>query len=137
MRPGHAIAGLAALAVAGGAFWYGTSPAPLPAGGSGGAAPTVPELTVEETAGRALFDANCAVCHGANAAGSDRGPPLVHRIYEPSHHADLSFVLAVRKGVRAHHWRFGDMPAVAGVTEAEAIRITAYVRALQRANGIF
>jgi hypothetical protein len=38
--------------------------------------------------------------------------------------------------VRAHHWRFGNMPPVDGVNRAEVEKIVAYVRALQRANGI-
>ncbi|WP_093033516.1 c-type cytochrome [Ruegeria marina] len=84
----------------------------------------------------ALFEANCAACHGANAAGSDRGPPLVHRIYEPSHHGKMAFDLAARQGVRAHDWRFGNMPPVEGLSDKDVPQITDYVRALQRANGI-
>lgn len=95
-----------------------------------------PTLSPDQEAGRALFDAQCAVCHGPSATGSDQGPPLVHRIYEPSHHGDLTFLLAARQGVRAHHWRFGDMPAVDTVSEEEVMLITDYIRALQRANGI-
>ncbi|WP_112322178.1 c-type cytochrome [Oceanibium sediminis] len=97
---------------------------------------TLPQPTAQQQAGRTLFDANCATCHGESAAGSDRGPPLVHRIYEPGHHGDMAFLIAARQGVRAHHWRFGNMPPVDGVTEADVVKITAYVRALQRANGI-
>lgn len=88
--------------------------------------------------GKRAFDATCAGCHGANAAGIEAmGPPLVHKIYEPSHHGDAAFLLAVRNGVRAHHWRFGDMPPQSGLTEADVAAITAYVREVQRANGIF
>ena len=86
--------------------------------------------------GAALFERNCARCHGRAAAGGPGGPPLVHRTYEPGHHADAAFHLAVRQGVRAHHWSFGDMPAIPGVTEAEVDQIIAYVRALQVAAGI-
>lgn len=100
------------------------------------AALVVPELTPEQQGGHALFVANCAVCHGENAAGSEQGPPLVHRIYEPGHHSDTAFLLAASQGVRAHHWQFGSMPAVEGITEYEVRQITAYIRALQRANGI-
>ena len=128
-------AGIGAIAALG-AGWYALS------GDSGGPAPTgtsaliVPDLTREQEAGRVLFDAKCATCHGPNASGSDQGPPLVHRICEPSHHGDMAFLLATRQGVRAHHWRFGNMPAVGNITEDEVVQITAYVRALQRANGI-
>ena len=87
--------------------------------------------------GEALFRDNCASCHGDNAAGREGiGPPLVHRIYEPGHHGDGAFLLAVRQGVRAHHWPFGNMPPVAGVGDKDVESITAYVRKLQTANGI-
>lgn len=96
----------------------------------------VPQLDAGLWQGKALFDKTCATCHGKNAAGGETGPPLVHRIYEPSHHADGSFYLAVRNGVRAHHWRFGDMPPQPDVSNDDVTKIIAYVRALQRANGI-
>jgi mono/diheme cytochrome c family protein len=83
------------------------------------------------------FDANCASCHGANAAGQDGvAPPLVHIIYEPNHHGDASFLLAAKNGVRAHHWPFRDMPAVQNITDDSIALIVTYVRELQRANGI-
>lgn len=83
------------------------------------------------------FQANCAECHGSNGSGQDGiAPPLVHNIYEPSHHGDIAFTLAVRHGVRAHHWRFGDMPPIEGVGDESIGEITAYIRELQRANGI-
>ena len=98
---------------------------------------TVPELSGAAKAGEALFNANCSACHGKNAAGVDgSGPPLVHRIYEPSHHGDIAFQMAAAQGVRQHHWRFGDMPKVSGVTPADVEQIIVYVRELQRANGI-
>ncbi|MCP3055575.1 c-type cytochrome [Aurantimonas marianensis] len=97
----------------------------------------VPELTAEESRGETLFNANCATCHGANAAGrSGKAPPLVHNIYEPNHHADAAFQLAVQNGVRDHHWGFGNMPPIEGVSPKNVSQIAAYVRALQRANGI-
>lgn len=96
----------------------------------------VPELSDIAKQGEVLFKANCAVCHGKNATGTQNGPPLVHKIYEPSHHSDLSFQRAAKQGVRAHHWPFGNMPPVPSVTETDVERIVAYVRELQRANGI-
>ncbi len=83
------------------------------------------------------FNANCAACHGKNAAGTNSGPPLIHRIYEPNHHADIAFKLAAKRGVRAHHWGFGNMPPQEQVKDYELVRIVAYVRELQKANGIF
>lgn len=94
-------------------------------------------LTANAEIGKLAFDAKCAACHGANAAGQEGvAPPLVHKIYEPSHHGDAAFLLAAKNGVRAHHWRFGNMPAVAGVTDGDLKMIVAYVRELQRLNGI-
>ena len=87
--------------------------------------------------GMILFNRNCAECHGENAAGSENGPPLVHKIYEPGHHGDAAFYLAARNGVRAHHWNFGDMPPRPDVSEPEMAAIVTYVRELQQANGIF
>ena len=88
--------------------------------------------------GQRLFEAKCADCHGPNAVGqAGVAPPLIHIIYEPNHHGDESFQRAVALGVRAHHWKFGNMPAVAGLTRAEVKFIIAYVRELQRHNGIF
>lgn len=96
----------------------------------------VPSLSPAAKEGARLFSANCASCHGENAGGSSQGPPLVHKIYEPSHHGDAAFVMAVTRGVRPHHWGFGPMPPVPGLGEREVARIVAYVRELQRANGI-
>ena len=96
----------------------------------------VPLLSEEARAGQVAFDRRCASCHGANAAGGPAGPPLVHTIYRAAHHADVAFVLAVRRGVGAHHWRFGDMPPQPAVREDEVGLIVRYVRELQRANGM-
>jgi hypothetical protein len=61
---------------------------------------------------------------------------LVHEIYEPGHHSDESFQMAVAQGVRAHHWNFGDMPPVGGLDRGEVADIIAWVREQQRAAGI-
>ena len=87
-------------------------------------------------AGRANFEAFCLECHGRAATGSEKGPPLVHRVYRPGHHSDPAFFLAPLQGVRAHHWRFGDMPPVEGITRDQVATIVAYVRWLQRQAGI-
>ena len=102
------------------------------------AAVTVPEILSEQAQiGRKNFAENCAACHGQNAAGmAGTAPPLVHIIYEPGHHGDESFQRAVAFGVPAHHWRFGDMPPVEGLKRSDVAAIIAYVRELQRANGI-
>ena len=86
--------------------------------------------------GETLFNANCASCHGLKAVGTAQGPSFIDVIYEPNHHADAAFVLAVQRGVAAHHWKFGDMPPQPQVTIDEVRLITAYVRSLQQAAGI-
>ena len=68
--------------------------------------------------------------------GTDQGPPLVHKLYEPGHHTDAAFYRAATQGVVSHHWSFGNMPPVPGVSRRSVTKIVAYVRALQRANGI-
>lgn len=95
------------------------------------------ELSGNAQLGKSIFEAKCADCHGENAAGQNGvAPPLVHKVYEPSHHSDMAFILAAQNGVRAHHWPFGNMPPVEGVTPGDVKMVIAYVRELQRANGI-
>jgi|TARA_B100000768_G_scaffold71305_1_gene68339 mono/diheme cytochrome c family protein len=87
--------------------------------------------------GKLAFEAKCTSCHGTNAAGRDGvAPPLVHIIYESNHHGDESFQRAVAMGVQAHHWSFGNMPAVEGLTRGDVMMIIKYIRELQRENGI-
>ena len=94
-------------------------------------------LSQSSQIGKRAFETKCMACHGINAAGQvGVAPPLVHKIYEPSHHGDESFQRAVSLGVRAHHWSFGDMPAVEGLTRGDVTMIVAYIRELQRTNGI-
>ncbi len=96
----------------------------------------VPPLSATAAAGKVAFDVNFAVCHGANAAGTDKGPPFVHDIYNPGHHPDEAFFAAARYGVQAHHWQFGNMPPVPQVNDEQLQEIVRYVRELQLANGI-
>ncbi|WP_299755692.1 cytochrome c [uncultured Boseongicola sp.] len=105
--------------------------------------PAIVEVVIPETLsanaqiGKAAFEAVCASCHGVNAVGQlEVAPPLVHVLYEPSHHGDEAFQRAVANGVRAHHWPFGSMPPVEGLTRGDVQMIVAYVREMQRANGI-
>ncbi len=87
--------------------------------------------------GKRIFEAHCATCHGIDAVGQvGVAPPLVHIIYEPGHHGDESFQRAVAAGVRGHHWPFGDMPPIEGLTRGDVAMIITYIRELQEANGI-
>lgn len=87
--------------------------------------------------GEVLFNTNCSVCHGVGARGTTQGPPFLDKIYEPNHHADEAFYRAPEMGVRAHHWKFGDMPKVPAVTRDDLTQIIAYIRWLQKQAGIF
>ena len=98
---------------------------------------TGPALSDTARAGEDLFNDNCSACHGVNAAGTNLGPPLMDRVYHPGHHPDFSIRNAVIQGVRQHHWTFGDMAPVAGVSPDEVEKIICYVREMQRAEGIF
>ncbi|KQT17277.1 MULTISPECIES: cytochrome c [unclassified Bradyrhizobium] len=95
-----------------------------------------PELSAIGRSGKVLFEANCAACHGLKAAGTDKGPPLVHEIYNPGHHSDAAFFFAAQRGVRQHHWPYGNMPPQPQVSEQQITSIVQYVRELQVANGI-
>ena len=97
-----------------------------------GSAQPVPE---EYQAGEERFNGLCARCHGMAGRGTNMGPPLVHKIYEPSHHADFAFMRAAMQGVRAHHWKFGNMPKISEATSDDVTQIIPYVRWLQRQAG--
>ncbi len=97
----------------------------------------LPKMTPALSLGKLNYEAKCAKCHGRNIAGTDKGPPFLHRVYHPGHHGDGAFYRAAKKGARAHHWPFGDMPAVKGITDDQVRTIIQYVRAMQKANGLF
>ena len=105
---------------------------PKQAVGSSPVGPVPTEFQIGET----TFNANCAACHGKQAAGTDHGPPLVHKIYEPNHHGDPAFQRAASEGVKAHHWQFGNMPKIEAVNPGDVDQIVKYVRWLQRQAGI-
>lgn len=90
---------------------------------------------LDQATGEALYVANCSDCHGADLRGTDKGPSHLSEIYEPSHHADAAFLLAIRNGVAAHHWEFGEMAAIPGLDDDEIAAITSYVRDVQEREG--
>ena len=106
-------------------------------GGAERVSESEPALSNTALQGEELFNANCSVCHGVNASGTSQGPTLIDRIYHPGHHSDFSFRNAVSNGVPQHHWVFGNMPPVAGVSSEDVDKIICYVREIQRASGIF
>ena len=104
-------------------------------GANGGESVAVAEPDADN--GAALFAASCALCHGESGVGTQTGPPLVHRIYEPGHHSDDSFRNAMKNGVASHHWNFGNMPARPELSDGDIEDIIAYVRSIQREAGIY
>jgi len=100
-------------------------------------ASTEKPLPAELKEGETKFNTFCSRCHGPQGQGTNQGPPLVHKIYEPNHHADIAFQRAAAQGVRAHHWQFGNMPKIEGVVPEDVSQVIAYIRWLQRQAGIF
>lgn len=97
------------------------------------------ELSVPDAelvaAGAGLYATSCASCHGVDLRGTERGPSHLSEVYEPNHHADGAFLLAVRRGVAPHHWSFGPMPAIEGLSDADVEAIVAFVRDTQGREG--
>ena len=85
--------------------------------------------------GARLYAASCAECHGEDLGGTDKGPSHLSMVYEPNHHSDGAFQLAVLRGSPAHHWDFGPMPPVEGLSEDQVEAIIAFVRERQRVEG--
>lgn len=96
-----------------------------------------PKVPFKYALGVQKYRDRCSSCHGLWAEGvADVGPPLVHAYYRPDHHPDEAFYRATMKGVRSHHWTFGDMPPVSGITRMEVAAILKFVRWWQEQNGI-
>ena len=95
-----------------------------------------PEPRFSGTDGRALYGQACSVCHGQALEGTNAGPTFLNRIYASGHHADISFMFAIERGVRAHHWNFGNMAPVEGLSQEQVLAIIAFIREEQRAAGI-
>ena len=130
-----AVAVLTLLAVVAACTGGGNEPpAPTATPSAATAAPAPP--TAVSVGGRALFIQSCSACHGVDLQGTDRGPPFLNRIYGPGHHADASFRLAVKRGVISHHWRFGNMPKIEGLTDEQVEEILKFVREQQALAGI-
>ena len=99
--------------------------------------PVEPAISEKLNLGKMNYEAYCASCHGKTARGTDKGPTFISRIYHPEHHGDGAFYIAPKKGARAHHFKFGDMPPVKGVNDSQLQTIIEYVRAVQQANDLF
>ncbi|MDH3462533.1 MAG: cytochrome c [Acidimicrobiia bacterium] len=104
-----------------------------------GPAVTDPQIEPQDPAlvavGAALYETNCAQCHGSDLRGTDQGPSQLSSVYAPSHHGDGAFLLAVMNGSAQHHWDFGPMPPIEGLSPSQVDEIIAFVREQQRLNG--
>lgn len=98
-------------------------------GGSGAA----PGSQIER--GAEVYAGSCASCHGVDLRGTDKGPSQLSIDYEPNHHTDDSFRNAIAAGAPQHHWNFGDMGPVEGLTDEDVEAVIAFVRAEQRRQG--
>jgi hypothetical protein len=58
----------------------------------------VPELSPVAQAGQEAFQKHCAMCHAPKAGGTEQGPPLIHRLYVPGHHARVAENREDRRG---------------------------------------
>jgi mono/diheme cytochrome c family protein len=96
----------------------------------------VPGLSPDPGKGERLYQKICASCHGTDLRGTDKGPSHLHPVYQPNLHSDMAFQLAVKNGSPQHHWRFGPMPAVPGLTPQDVGHIVA-VRREQRKAGLY
>ncbi|MDH3763970.1 MAG: cytochrome c [Gammaproteobacteria bacterium] len=95
------------------------------------------EIPFELAKGQILFEKYCSGCHGLQLDGSDQGPPLIHPFYKPSHHGDKSFYRAVLQGVRQHHWNFGDMKPVEGMTRGKMDSVVPFIRYYQQQKKLY
>ena len=95
------------------------------------------DIPFELARGQLLYEKYCSSCHGLDLTGSDEGPPLLHPYYKPSHHGDKSFYRAVLQGVKQHHWNFGDMKPVEGMTPKKMDRVVPYVRYYQQQKKLY
>lgn len=97
---------------------------------------TLPKLPAGDVqAGAVVYQQNCASCHGAELQGTNSGPSHLSIFYEPNHHPDQAFRSAIANGAAQHHWAFGSMPPVPGMTESEIEAVIAFVRSEQVRQG--
>jgi mono/diheme cytochrome c family protein len=101
-------------------------------GSDDSAAPVVP---TDSSDGAALYESNCASCHGADLRGTDKGPSHLSIVYEPNHHGDDAFRSAIVNGARQHHWNFGDMAAIPGLDDTQIDAVIDFIRSEQERQG--
>lgn len=99
--------------------------------------PTAPDAAADPagSVGADVYADSCASCHGADLRGTDKGPSQLSIVYEPNHHPDDAYRSAIANGAPQHHWTFGDMPAVEGLSNEEIEAVIAFIRAEQARQG--
>lgn len=97
--------------------------------------PTAAEPTASDDLGAIVYANNCASCHGADLRGTDEGPSQLSIVYEPNHHPDAAYRTAIANGTPQHHWNFGDMPPVEGLSDSEVEAVIGWVRSEQQRQG--
>lgn len=107
---------------------------PIYADRQGASSPKVP---FKYALGMKKYQENCSSCHGKWIEGTKKGPPLLHGFYKPSHHNDRTFYRAALKGVFQHHWNFGPMPKIEGITVKDMDKIVPFLRWLQQEKGLY
>ncbi len=94
-----------------------------------------PSASGDVVRGAEVYASSCASCHGADLRGTDKGPSHLSIVYEPSHHGDASFRSAIANGSPQHHWDFGDMDPVDGLSDDDVEAVIAFVRTEQERLG--
>ncbi len=85
--------------------------------------------------GAEVYATSCASCHGADLRGTDKGPSQLSIVYEPNHHPDDAYRSAIANGAPQHHWTFGDMPPVEGLSSEQVEAVITYIRSEQERQG--
>lgn len=86
--------------------------------------------------GAEVYASSCASCHGAGLEGTEKGPSQLSIVYEPNHHPDSAYESAIRNGAPQHHWDFGDMPPVEGLSDDDIDVVISFIRAEQERRGL-
>lgn len=94
-----------------------------------------PEAATAGDLGAQVYASSCASCHGADLRGTDKGPSQLSIVYEPNHHPDDAYRSAIANGAPQHHWTFGDMPPVEGLTTEEVEAVIDFIRSEQQRQG--
>jgi mono/diheme cytochrome c family protein len=94
-----------------------------------------PSASADVVRGAEVYASSCASCHGADLRGTDKGPSHLSIVYEPGHHGDGSFRSAIANGSPQHHWEFGDMEPVEGLSDDDVEAVIAFVRGEQERLG--